>query len=69
MSEVSLHALVSCIQYLISQIAQHPDLLKLEYYPDLTIGDAQSALSYLKCELESRQQISTLSENNENDKH
>jgi hypothetical protein len=55
MSEVNLIELVSCTQYLISQIVQHPDLLKLEYYPDLTIGDAQTALSYLKDELENHQ--------------
>ncbi|MBE9052859.1 hypothetical protein IQ243_21030 [Nostocales cyanobacterium LEGE 11386] len=65
MPEVSLYELVSCTQYLISQIALHPDLLKLEYYPDLTIGDAQSALSYLKHEIENRQQLSTLSQNNQ----
>jgi hypothetical protein len=65
MTEVSLHELVSCTQYLISQIAAHSDFKSLEYYPDLTIGDAQTALSYLKCELENRQQISKLSENND----
>jgi hypothetical protein len=32
MPEINLIELVSCTQYLISQIAQHPDLLKLEYY-------------------------------------
>lgn len=54
--EVSLIDLVGVTQYLLSQIAQHPDFLKLEYYPDLTVGDAQSALSYLKDELEINQQ-------------
>ncbi|MBD2504606.1 hypothetical protein [Anabaena azotica] len=54
--EVKLVDLVSVTQYLISKIAQHPDFIKLEYYPDLTIGDAQTALSYLQSELEANQQ-------------
>ncbi|MBD2505587.1 hypothetical protein [Anabaena azotica] len=54
--EVSLIDLVGVTQYLLSQIAQHPDFLKLEYYPDLTIVDAQTALSYIKDELETNQQ-------------
>ena len=54
--EVNLLDLVGVAQYLLSQIAQHPDFIKLEYYPDLTIGDAQTALSYLKDELETNQQ-------------
>ncbi|MBD2253355.1 hypothetical protein [Nostoc parmelioides] len=53
--EVSLIDLVSVTQYLLSQIEKHPDFIKLEYYPDLTIGDAQTALSYLKDELENNQ--------------
>ncbi|QLE59680.1 hypothetical protein [Nostoc sp. TCL26-01] len=52
MAEINLIDLVSVTQYLLSQIAQHPDLLKLEYYSDLTIGDAKTALSYLKDERE-----------------
>jgi uncharacterized protein (DUF433 family) len=55
MPEVNLIELVSCTQYLISQIAAHSDFNSLEYYPDLTIGDAQTALSYLKDELENHQ--------------
>lgn len=50
--EVSLIDLVNVTQYLLSQIAKHPDLLKLEYYPDLTISDAETALSYLQSELQ-----------------
>jgi len=59
--EVSLIDLVGATQYLLSQIAQHPDFLKLEYYPDLTIGDAQTALSYIKDELETNQQSAATS--------
>ncbi|BAY41506.1 hypothetical protein NIES2111_59020 (plasmid) [Nostoc sp. NIES-2111] len=59
--EVNLLDLVSVTQYLLSQIAKHPDLLKLEYYPDLTIGDAETALSYLKDEVENEQQLSAAS--------
>ncbi|MBD2498559.1 hypothetical protein H6G75_30215 [Nostoc sp. FACHB-280] len=48
--------LVESAQYLITQIEKHSDYQALDYQPDLTIGDAQTALSYLKCELESKQQ-------------
>ncbi|ABA24795.1 conserved hypothetical protein (plasmid) [Trichormus variabilis ATCC 29413] len=60
MPEVNLLDLVSVTQYLLSQIAKHPDLLKLEYYPDLTVGDAETALSYIRDELENEQQLSTI---------
>ncbi|MBD2253332.1 hypothetical protein [Nostoc parmelioides] len=59
--EVNLLDLVGVTQYLLSQIAKHPDFLKLEYYPDLTIGDAQTALSYIRDELENEQQLSAAS--------
>jgi hypothetical protein len=41
---------------ILKQISQHPDYLALDYQPDLTVGDAQTALSYLKDELETSQQ-------------
>ncbi|MBD2498815.1 hypothetical protein [Nostoc sp. FACHB-280] len=50
--------LVESAKYLISQIEKHPDYQALDYQPDLTIGDARTALSYLKCELEVNQQLS-----------
>ncbi|MBD2459407.1 hypothetical protein H6G80_35970 [Nostoc sp. FACHB-87] len=50
--------LVESAQFLISQIEKHPDYQALDYQPDLTVGDAQTALSYLKCELEDNQQLS-----------
>lgn len=56
MSDISLIELVQASQYLISQIAQHLEFLALNYQPDLTIGDAQTALAYLQCELEKNQQ-------------
>ncbi|BBD63078.1 hypothetical protein NIES2109_59280 (plasmid) [Nostoc sp. HK-01] len=54
--------LVESAKYLISQIELHPDYQALDYLPDLTIGDAQTALSYLKCELEDNQQPLVLTE-------
>ncbi|MBD2492289.1 hypothetical protein [Aulosira sp. FACHB-615] len=54
--------LVESAKYLISQIELHPDYQALDYQPDLTIGDAQTALSYLKCELETNQQPSVVFE-------
>ncbi|MCC5639770.1 hypothetical protein LC593_28870 [Nostoc sp. CHAB 5844] len=58
----ALLLLVESAQFLISQIEKHPDYQKLDYQPDLTIGDAQTALSYLECELESNQESSIVSE-------
>ncbi|BBD63214.1 hypothetical protein NIES2109_60640 (plasmid) [Nostoc sp. HK-01] len=54
--------LAESAKYLISQIEKHPDYQALDYQPDLTIGDAQTALSYLKCELEDNQQPSIVFE-------
>lgn len=54
--------LVESAEFLISQIEKHPDYQALVYHPDLTIGDAQTALSYLKCELEDNQQPSIIFE-------
>lgn len=65
MSDLSLMELVQVSQYLISQIAQHPDFQTLNYQPDLTIGDAQTALAYLQCELENHQQLSAVLETSE----
>ncbi|MBE9211062.1 hypothetical protein IQ244_32175 [Nostoc sp. LEGE 06077] len=57
--------LVESAKYLISQIELHPDYQALDYHPDLTIGDAQTALSYLKCELEDNQQPLVLTESSD----
>ncbi|MBD2492690.1 hypothetical protein [Aulosira sp. FACHB-615] len=56
MDSPDLLLLVESAKYLISQIEKHPDYQALDYQPDLTIGDAQTALSYLKCELDGNQQ-------------
>ncbi|MBD2359474.1 hypothetical protein H6G41_33730 [Tolypothrix sp. FACHB-123] len=61
MSNPSLIELVEASQYLISQIAKHPDFLALDYDPDLTIGDAKTALTYLQSEIESNQKPNTAS--------
>ncbi|MEH2377310.1 MAG: hypothetical protein V7K27_00130 [Nostoc sp.] len=40
---------------LMDEIAIHPDyklLVAKGYLPDLTLGDAQTALDYLRCEVE-----------------
>ncbi len=40
---------------LISEISNHPDyqaLIEKGYYPDLTVGDAQTALAYLISEID-----------------
>jgi hypothetical protein len=62
MSHPNLHTLIDAAQLIIEEIAKHPDFEALDYQPDLTIGDAQTALSYLKYELQSNQQPSMTSE-------
>ncbi|RCJ17979.1 hypothetical protein A6770_33455 [Nostoc minutum NIES-26] len=56
-----MHTLVDAAKFIIKEIAKHPDYLALDYQPDLTIGDAQTALSYLQSELETNQQTDTTS--------
>ncbi|MBD2459211.1 hypothetical protein H6G80_34890 [Nostoc sp. FACHB-87] len=51
----SLHDLVDAGKFILKEIAKHPDYLTLRYQPDLTIGDAETALSYLELELEPNQ--------------
>jgi hypothetical protein len=58
MSSPNLYTLVDAAKFILNEIAAHPDFIALEYSPDLTIGDAQTALSYLKQELEDNQQPS-----------
>ncbi|MBD2302778.1 hypothetical protein [Nostoc sp. FACHB-190] len=65
MDSPDLLLLVESAKYLISQIEKHPDYQALDYHPDLTIGDAQTALSYLKCELEDNQQSLVLTESSD----
>ncbi|WP_341532043.1 hypothetical protein [Nostoc sp. UHCC 0302] len=48
-----LYTLVDAAKFILNEIAVHPDFKVLNYHPDLTIRDAQTALSYLKSELES----------------
>ncbi|WP_242062400.1 hypothetical protein [Nostoc punctiforme] len=48
----SLHDLVDAGKFILKEIAKHPDYLALQYQPDLTIGDAETALDYLEAELE-----------------
>ncbi|WP_341531326.1 hypothetical protein WKK05_36980 (plasmid) [Nostoc sp. UHCC 0302] len=52
MSHPPLHTLVDAAKFILNEIAIHPDFKALSYHPNLTIGDAQTALSYLKFELE-----------------
>ncbi|MBW4617698.1 MAG: hypothetical protein KME21_31815 [Desmonostoc vinosum HA7617-LM4] len=58
MSHPNLYTLVDAAKFVLQEIAKHPDFQALDYHPDLTIGDAQTALSYLKQELESHPKTS-----------
>ncbi|MBD2440942.1 hypothetical protein H6G69_29865 [Nostoc sp. FACHB-110] len=51
----SLQDLVDAGKFILKEIVKHPDYLTLGYQPDLTIGDAETALSYLELELEPNQ--------------
>ncbi|MEA5566654.1 hypothetical protein [Anabaena sp. UHCC 0399] len=55
-SPPELHKLIDAAKFIIREIVKHPDYLALNYQPDLTIGDAQTALSYLQMEIELKQQ-------------
>ncbi|MFN6565299.1 MAG: hypothetical protein RMY28_036610 [Nostoc sp. ChiSLP01] len=54
-SPPQLNNLIDAGKFILKEIAKHPDYLALEYQPDLTIGDAETALDYLEAELESNQ--------------
>jgi hypothetical protein len=58
-SPPSLDSLIDGAKVILREIARHPNYLALEYQPDLTVGDAQTALSYLEVELQSNQSSDT----------
>jgi hypothetical protein len=62
MPHPNLHTLVAAAKFILSEIDRHPEFQALDYQPDLTIGDAQTALSYLQGELDSNQNLSIASE-------
>ncbi|MBW4616410.1 MAG: hypothetical protein KME21_24695 [Desmonostoc vinosum HA7617-LM4] len=52
MPHPNLHTLVAAAKFILSEIDRHPDFKAINYHPDLTIGDAQTALTHLKSQLE-----------------
>jgi hypothetical protein len=62
MCHPDMQMLINAANFILQEIQKHPDYKALDYQPDVTITDAQAALSYLQCELESKQQASVLSE-------
>jgi hypothetical protein len=51
----TLSELIVEASLLIAEISVHPDyeaLIKKGYYPDLTVGDAYTALAYLSSEID-----------------
>ena len=62
MSNPNLYELIDAAKIIIKQIAKHPDFKALHYHPDLTIGDAQTALSYLEYELEGNRKYQRFSD-------
>lgn len=50
-----IRLLINAGKVILQEIIRHPDLLALNYQPDVTISDAHSALIYLENELNSRQ--------------
>jgi hypothetical protein len=52
----SLTSLIQQAQQAILQIRNHPDYKRIapDYSPDLTLGDAATALTYLQWEVESQ---------------
>ncbi|MBD2341647.1 hypothetical protein H6G64_32415 [Calothrix sp. FACHB-156] len=65
MIERPLTELINHCQQLLKQINQHPDyknLIAKGHAPDLTLGDAQTALTYLNWQIESTRIIPELNE-------
>ncbi|MBW4617456.1 MAG: hypothetical protein KME21_30430 [Desmonostoc vinosum HA7617-LM4] len=56
-SPPQLDKLIDAAKFILKEIAKHPDYLALDYQPDLTVGDAQTALSYLQTGLEDTQKF------------
>ncbi|MBD2504875.1 hypothetical protein [Anabaena azotica] len=56
-SPPSLDSLIDGAKVILREIAKHPDYLAFEYQPDLTVGDAQTALDYLQSGLEDSQKL------------
>ncbi len=54
MPHPNLHTLVEAAKFILQEIVRHPEFQALDYHPDLTIGDAQTALDYLQGELNTR---------------
>jgi hypothetical protein len=54
-SPPQLDKLIDAAKFILKEITKHPDFKVIDYQPDLTIGDAQTALSYLELELEPNQ--------------
>lgn len=51
-SPLNLQNLIDAAKFIIKEIVKHPEYLALNYQPNLTVGDAETALSYLESELE-----------------
>ncbi|MBD2505572.1 hypothetical protein [Anabaena azotica] len=56
-SPPTLQSFIDAAQLILREIAKHPDYQALDYQPDLTLGDAQTALSYLQSGLEDSQKF------------
>lgn len=51
MPHPDIRLLINAGKVIMQEIAAHPDYLRLDYQPDVTIPDAMSALIYLENEL------------------
>jgi hypothetical protein len=56
-SPPTLQSFIDAAQLILREISKHPDFVTLEYQPDLTITDAQTALSYLQSGLEEKEKF------------
>ncbi|MBD2504667.1 hypothetical protein [Anabaena azotica] len=56
-SPPTLQSFIDAAQLILREIAKHPDYQALDYQPDLTLGDAQTALDYLQSGLEENQKF------------
>ncbi|RCJ33903.1 hypothetical protein A6770_40950 [Nostoc minutum NIES-26] len=61
MCHPDIQMLINAAVLILNEIAKHPDYKALDYQSDVTITDALAALSYLQCELDSKQESSVVS--------
>ncbi|MBW4617442.1 MAG: hypothetical protein KME21_30340 [Desmonostoc vinosum HA7617-LM4] len=62
MPHPNLDTLIGAAEFILQEIVRHPQFQILDYHPDFTITDAQTALAHLKSQLDHNQNPSITSQ-------